>query len=98
MKYQPTIGSANESDSVRMELCCFCREVLTSVNRKKKMKLLHKVCCADARSRLAALLHQRRGRGLNGYEETKDTAVNQPATTFAGIGSIGEAYASELHS
>ena len=83
---------------MRMELCCFCREDLTSVNRKKKRKLLHRDSCADARSRLVALLQQRRGRGLNGYEETKGMAANQPATTSAGIGFIGEAYASELHS
>ena len=37
---------------------------------KKKRKLLHRDACADAKSRLSAILNQRRGKGIEAFAET----------------------------
>ena len=53
-----------------MELCCFCRAEISSATHKKKRKLLHRDACADAKSRLSAILNQRRGKGIEAFAET----------------------------
>ena len=62
---QPIVGMVRN-----MELCCFCRAEICSATHKKKRKLLHRDACADARSRLSAFLTQRRGKGIEAFEET----------------------------
>ena len=56
-----------------MELCCFCREDLSSSVSRNKRKLLNKDAYTEARSRLSAFLQERTRNGIEDYEEAKGT-------------------------
>ena len=61
-------GSGYETRNI--VLCCFFRAKISSATHKKKRKLQRRDACADARSRLSAILKQRRGKEIEAFAET----------------------------